>query len=154
MDSIKKLTGVVSGLFFTLIIAWCCSFALKLDLNWYNSLVKPAFLVSPSVMTAFVSVVYVLHILVVARLVTGKHFFPSMVFLFLSGVLSVLFLFSFFGVKNLYLALMIMIMLFGVSLLTQIRFFTKEIKIALYYFPIFIFNAYCFVLTSTIVFHN
>ncbi len=154
MDFIKKLTGVVSGLFFTLVMAWGCSFALNTDLTWYNELYKPAFMPTSSVMTALVSVVYVVHILVVARLVTGRHFFPSLLFLGGVGILSVLFLNSFFKVHNLYLAFSIIIMLFALSLVTEIRFFIKDVRTALYYLPIFVFNAFCFVLTTCCVFAN
>lgn len=154
MDYIKKLIGVVVGLFCTLVVAWFCSFSLKIDFIWYNSLVKPAFLPNTSVMTAFVSMVYFLNIAVIARLVTGKHFYPSMVFLGVVGIFSILFVHSFFTWKNIYLALVFSMIIFAVSLVQQVRFFIKELRIALYYLPVCIFNVYSVIVVSYIAFYN
>ncbi len=154
MDFIKKLIGVVTGLFCTLIVAWFCSFQLKIDFIWYNSLVKPVFLVNEKIMTAFVSGVYFLSSVVVARLVTGKHFYPSMVFLAIIGIFSILFVHTFFSFKNVYLAFVFSLIIFAVSLVLQVRFFTKELRISLYYLPIFIFNAYSVVVMAYIAFAN
>lgn len=154
MDNIKKLIGIVVGIFCTLLMAWFCSFQLKIDFIWYNSLVKPVFLAKPMIMTVFVSVMYLCHILVIARLVTGKHFFPSMVFLAIISIFSILFVHSFFTWKNVYLALVFSLVVFLVSLLVQVRFFLKELRISLYYLPVFIFNAYSTVAVTFIAFAN
>ena len=154
MDYIKKLIGVVTGLFCTLVVAWFCSFQLKIDFIWYNSLAKPLFVASPTIMTLLVAVVYIMSIVVIARLTTGKHFNPSMVFLFITGFFSILFVHAFFTYKNIYLALVFVMVIFLFSLILQVRFFTKELRIALYYLPIFFFNAYSFVVMSVIAFSN
>ena len=154
MDFIKKLIGVVTGVFCTLIVAWFCSLSLNIDFIWYNSLVKPLFLVNDKVMTAFVSGVYILSIVVVARLTTGKHFYPSMVFLAIIGIFSILFVHTFFSFKNVYLAFVFSLIIFAVSLVLQVRFFTKELRISLYYLPIFIFNAYSIIVMAYIAFAN
>ena len=154
MDNIKKLIGIVAGLFCTLIMAWFCSFQLKIDFIWYNTLDKPAFLLSSAGMTVFVSVMYLFHILVIARLVTGKHFFPSMLFLAFVSIFSILFVHSFFTWKNIYLAFVFSLLVFIVSLITQVRFFLKELRISLYYLPVFIFNAYSIIVVSFIAFSN
>lgn len=144
----------MAGLFCTLIMAWFCSFQLKIDFIWYNSLTKPLFTASPMIMTALVSVVYLMHIIVIARLVTGKHFYPSMVFVVLTIIFSIAFVHSFFTFKNVYLALVFSLLIFIVSLLLQVRFFTKELRISLYYLPIFLFNAYSLIVASCIAFAN
>ena len=154
MDYIKKLIGVVTGLFCTLVMAWFCSFQLKIDFIWYNSLTKPLFIAPPMVMTMLVSVVYLMHIIVIARLVTGKHFYPSMVFFALTSIFSILFVHTFFTFKNVYLALVFSLVIFFVSLVLQVRFFTKELRISLYYLPIFLFNAYSVIVVSCIAFSN
>ena len=154
MDFIKKLIGVVTGLFCTLIVAWFCSLSLNIDFIWYNSLVKPLFLVDEKIMTAFVSGAYILSIVVVARLTTGKHFYPSMVFLAIIGIFSILFVHTFFSFKNVYLAFVFSLIIFAVSLVLQVRFFTKELRISLYYLPIFIFNAYSVIVMAYIAFAN
>lgn len=154
MDYIKKLIGVVTGLFCTLVMAWFCSFQLKIDFIWYNSLTKPLFTAPPMVMTMLVSVVYLMHIIVIARLVTGKHFYPSMVFFALTSIFSILFVHTFFTFKNVYLALVFSLVIFFVSLVLQVRFFTKELRISFYYLPIFLFNAYSVIVVSCIAFSN
>jgi hypothetical protein len=105
-------------------------------------------------MTAFVSGVYILSIVVIARLTTGKHFYPSMVFLGVIGIFSILFVHSFFSFKNVYLAFVFSLIIFAVSLVLQVRFFTKELRISLYYLPIFIFNAYSVIVMAYIAFAN
>ena len=154
MDFIKKLVGVVTGLFCTLIVAWFCSLSLNIDFIWYKSLIKPPFLFNAQIMTAFISLVYIMSIVVVARLVTGKHFYPSMVFLAIIGIFSILFVHTFFTFKSLYLAFVFSLIIFAVSLTLQVRFFTKELRISLYYLPIFIFNAYSVVVMAYIAFSN
>ena len=154
MDYIKKLTGIVAGLFFTLVIAWACSFQLKVDFTWYNSLHKPSFLVKPDVMTAFVGVMYLVNIVVVARLVTGRHFFPSMVILSLVGLSSILFVHAFFDLKNVYLAFTFILISAGLALVQQVRFFVKELLIALYYLPVFLFYVYSLLVMGVITFSN
>lgn len=144
----------MAGLFFTLIMAWFCSFQLKIDFIWYNSLTKPLFTATPMIMTALVSVVYLMNIIVIARLVTGKHFYPSMVFVILTIIFSIAFVHSFFTFKNVYLALVFSLLIFIVSLLLQVRFFTKELRISLYYLPIFLLNAYSLIVVSCIAFAN
>ena len=128
--------------------------SLNIDFIWYNSLVKPLFLVNDKIMTAFVSVVYILSIVVVARLTTGKHFYPSMLFLAIIGIFSILFVHTFFSFKNVYLAFVFSLIIFAVSLVLQVRFFTKELRISLYYLPIFIFNAYSVIVMAYIAFAN
>ena len=128
--------------------------SLNIDFIWYNSLVKPLFLVNDKIMTAFVSGVYILSIGVVARLTTGKHFYPSMVFLGVIGIFSILFVHTFFSFKNVYLAFVFSLIIFAVSLVLQVRFFTKELRISLYYLPIFIFNAYSVIVMAYIAFAN
>ena len=154
MDYIKKLIGVVAGLFCTLVVAWFSSFSLKIDFMWYNSLIKPVFTASPPVMTALVSMVYFMSIVVIARLVTGKHFYPSMVFLSAIGIFSILFVHSFFTFKNIYLAFAFSVVIFVISLILQVRFFLKELRISLYYLPIFLFNIYTVIVMSVIAFSN
>lgn len=154
MDYIKKLTGIVAGLFFTLVIAWACSFQLKVDFTWYNSLHKPSFLVKPDVMTVFVGVMYLVNIVVVARLVTGKQFFPSMVILSLVGITSILFVHAFFDLKNVYLAFTFILISAGLALVQQVRFFVKELLIALYYLPVFLFYIYSLLVMGVIAFSN
>lgn len=101
-----------------------------------------------------IAVVYVLHIAVVSRLVIGKHFFPSTLILAGAGVFSILFVFAFFTLENVYLSAVFMGILFALSFVQTVRFFLKELRIALYYLPVFIFNCYAFVAVVAIAFAN
>lgn len=154
MDYIKKLIGIVVGLFLVLVVAWFCSFSLKLDLNWYNTLSKPSFAVDGHVFAAFVSVVYFLHVVVISRLVTGKHLLPSMVFLGVIGLASILFNHTFFTLKNVYVGFIFILLTFVFSTVLQLRFLFKDRMLALYYLPIFVFNFYCLLVTGFIAFSN
>ncbi|MCQ2603363.1 MAG: tryptophan-rich sensory protein [Clostridia bacterium] len=154
VDYIKKLTGIVSGLFITLVGAWICASCLKIDFKWYYSLVKPIVVPTSLGFSIIVSVVYICCILVFSRLIVGKHFFPSVVFMVLCEMFSALFIFAFFRLENLYLALFFIICTFTVSFVTEIRFFIKDIRTAIYYLPVVAFNAYSLILVMAIVFAN
>lgn len=154
MEYIKKLIGLVTGVFCTLVVAWLCADCLKIDFKWYNALVKPVIVPGGGYFTLFVSAAYALNILVVARLVTGKHFFPSTLILAGIGLFSILFIYAFFARCNVYLGLVFMLLVFILSFIQQVRFFIKETLIALYYLPVFIFNCYCLVAVAAIAIAN
>lgn len=154
MDYIKKLIGIVAGLFLVLVVAWFCSFSLKMDFEWYNALSKPLFMADRSVFTALVSVVYFLHVVVISRLVTGKHLLPSMVFLGVIGLASILFNYTFFTLKSVYAGFVFILVIFVFSTVLQLRFLLKDRVLALYYLPIFLFNFYCLMTTSFVAFNN
>lgn len=105
-------------------------------------------------MTVFVGVMYLVNIVVVARLVTGKQFFPSMVILSLVGITSILFVHAFFDLKNVYLAFTFILISAGLALVQQVRFFVKELLIALYYLPVFLFYIYSLLVMGVIAFSN
>ena len=92
MDWVKRMTGLTFALFCILLVAAVGQFCLEIDFKWYSSLNKPAFMPNPFAFRFAVSVVYVCLCAVITRLVVGKHFFPSMIFLAVSGVLSVIFI--------------------------------------------------------------
>lgn len=125
-----------------------------MDLIWYNSLVKPVFVPSSGYFTLLLAIVYVLQIAVFARLVIGKHFFPSVFILLAVEVFSALFVYAFFSRCNVYLGMVFIIFVFVLSFIQQVRFFIKELRIAVYYLPIFIFNCYCLVTVCVIAFAN
>lgn len=154
MEYVKRLAGLAVGTFSVLVVAWICSTCLNVDFKWYYLLDKPIVVPSGAIFTLMVSVVYVLHTAVVSRLVVGKHFFPSTLILGGVGVFSILFVFSFFTLKNVYLAATFMAVTFALSLIQTVRFFIKELRIALYYLPIFAFNCYAFILSLSIAFTN
>lgn len=154
MENIKKLTGIVAGTACVAAVAWICSICLNIDFKWYNSLVKPVVVPKGGIFSLIIAVVYVLHIAVVSRLVIGKHFFPSTLILAGAGVFSILFVFAFFTLENVYLSAVFMAILFALSFVQTVRFFLKELRIALYYLPVFIFNCYAFVAVVAIALAN
>ncbi len=154
MEYVKRLAGLAVGTFSVLIVAWICSTCLNVDFKWYNALDKPIVVPSGAIFTLMISVVYVLHAVVISRLVVGKHFFPSTLILGGVGVFSILFVFAFFTLKNVYLATTFMAVAFALSLIQTVRFFIKELRIALYYLPVFAFNCYAFILSLAIAFTN
>lgn len=148
------MIGIVAALFCTLIIAGLCSYCFKPDFIWYNSLVKPAFAVSNGWFSLFVSISYLSCILSVSRLVEYKHLFPSMLFFVILGAGCVLFVWSFFSLKNLLLALISIALVLGVAYTLFLRFLCKEIKIALEFLPTLLFDMYGFIVVLSIVMAN
>lgn len=154
VDWVKRMTGLTFALFCILLVAAVGQFCLEIDVEWYHSLVKPPFLLSPFGFTVVVSLVYVCMCAVITRLVVGKHFFPSMIFLSLTGVLAVVYIFVMFRVKSVYGASVAMCAVFAVSFIQQVRFFLKDRVLALVYLPVFAFNAYCAVVAFSLAAAN
>ena len=148
------MLGLVAGLFCVLVVAGLSSAIFKIDLKWYIALNKPSFVVSGWWFSIFVSIAYISSILSVSRLVHFKHFFPSMIFFAVLGIFSVLFVLCFFRLHNLILSLVCMTVVFAMAFTLLIRFFMKELKIALEFLPTFIFNAYAFLCVMYIVMNN
>lgn len=148
------MTGLTFALFCILLVAAVGQFCLEIDVEWYHSLVKPPFLLSPFGFTVVVSLVYVCVCAAITRLVVGKHFFPSMIFLTLTGVFAVIFLFVMFRLKSVYGAAVVMCLVFAVSFIQQVRFFLKDRVLALIYLPVFAFNAYCAVVAFSLAAAN
>lgn len=69
-----------------------------------------------------------------------------MIFLAVSGVLSVIFIFVMFRLKSVYGATVAMTAVLAVSFVQMTRFVFKDGKLALMYLPVFVFNAFCTVL--------
>lgn len=154
VDAVKRLIGIVAGIFCTLVVAELCSYCFKIDLKWYISLVKPPFCVSSGWMTCFVAICYISTIITIAMLVEHKWFFPSMIFFVLLGVFCILFVFAFFTCKNILLALVFMTFAEGLSFGLLIRFLSKKAIVALAYLPSFLFNSYSFLVTLCITLAN
>lgn len=154
MDKLKRLVGIVAGLFCTLIVAMLCSYCFKLDVYWYSNLVKPSYLPPGGGFTVMVGISYISTIWVISRLVEHKHIFPSMfIFVFL-GVFCILFVYAFFTLKMLVLALFFIIAVFALSFTLLIRFLIKDPLTALIYLPAFAFNSFCMVIVFGIVMCN
>ncbi len=148
------MIGIVAGIFLTLLVAGLCSICLKLDLKWYVSLDKGAFLSSGEFFRVCVVTAYASSIVAMSRLVEHKHIFPSMLFFAILGVGCVLFCWAFFCLKNLLLALFFVTVVLAMSLVLTVRFFAKDVKLALLYLPSFVFNAYAFLMTLFIAMAN
>lgn len=136
------MTGLTAALFCILVVSALGQFCLKIDMTWYSALNKPAFLLSPFGFTVIVSAVYVFSAAVITKLVVGRHFFPSMAILALSGALSVLYIFVTFRLKSLYGGAVVALLLFLVSFALTVRFLFKDRTLALLYLPVFAFNVY------------
>lgn len=93
-------------------------------------------------------------ILSITRLVEHKHIFPSMLFFAVLGVFVILFVFAFFTLKNLLLALVFMTVVLAFAYVLFIRFLTKDVTLALIFFPTLAFNIYAFVCTIAILMAN
>lgn len=148
------MIGIVAGIFSILIVSGLCSLCFNIDLKWWITLDKPLFVLSGGWFTAFVSIAYVSCVLAISRLVQFKHIFPSMIYFVVMGVFAILFVFAFFTLKNLWIALVCMTIVLAMSYVLLIRFLTKEVKIAIEFLPAFLFNFYAFLCTLCIAMNN
>lgn len=148
------MIGMVAGLFCTLLVAGLCSFCFKIDFNWYVGLNKPAFVVSGGWFSVFVTISYISTVLSISRLVEHKHIFPPFIFYSVLGVSCIMFVFSFFRLKILLLALFFISVALTMSAVLLVRFIIKDFKSALLYFPAFIFNLYAYLCALCIAMAN
>lgn len=146
--------GITVALFCVLLVAGGGQFCMKIDLKWYSDLIKPAFMPSAFGFSVLVTGVYACCIAVITRLVVHKRFFPSMVMLAGTGVLSLIFLFTVFRLKSLYVGATVMLILFILSFLIEVRFAIKDRATSLYYFPVLLFNGFCLVLSFALALAN
>ena len=145
---------MVVALFATLVVAGLSSYCFKMDFKWYVALAKPSFVLSQAYFSSFVVVTYLSSILSITRLVEHKHIFPSMVFFAFLGTFAILFVFAFFALKNLLLALVFMVVVLAFAYVLFIRFLTKDVTLALIFSPTLLFDIYAFVCTIAIVMAN
>ena len=145
---------MVVALFATLVVAGLSSYCFKMDFKWYITLAKPSFVLSQAYFSSFVVVTYLSSILSITRLVEHKHIFPSMLFFAFLGTFAILFVFAFFTLKNLLLALVFMVVVLAFAYVLFIRFLTKDVTLALIFSPTLLFDIYAFVCTIAIVMAN
>ncbi len=148
------MIGIVAGVFCTLIVAWSCSYCFRFDAAWYVALVKPPYVLSGGWFTAFVCAAYASAILSVSRLVEHKHFFPSMLFFVGLGVSCILFVWAFFTLKRLALALAFMTAALAFAYVLFIRFLMKDVATAISFLPALLFDIYAFLCTLAIAMQN
>lgn len=154
MDQLKRMIGLVVGLMLALIASGLCSVCFNIDLKWWIALNKPTFLLPNGWFSIFVGVSYLSSVLAISRLVEFKHIFPSMLYFLLLGVFCILFVYAFFTLKNLVFAFVSMTIVLGLSYMLFIRFLTKEVRIAIEFFPTFLFNVYGFTCVLCIFMNN
>ena len=142
------------ALFATLVVAGLSSYCFKMDFKWYIALAKPPFVLSQAYFSSFVVVTYLSSILSITRLVEHKHIFPSMVFFLILGTFVILFVFAFFTLKNLLLALVFMVIVLAFAYVLFIRFMTKDVTLSLIFSPTLLFDIYAFVCVVAIVMAN
>lgn len=77
-----------------------------------------------------------------------------MLFFALLGTSCVLFVFAFFTVKNILLALVFMTFVLAFAYVLFIRFMTKDVALALIFSPTLLFDVYAFLSTLAILMAN
>lgn len=148
------MTGLTAALFCVLLFSAFAQFILEIDVVWYNSLVKPAFMLSPFGFRVTVCIVYACIAAVITRLVVGKHFFPSTVILALTAAIALECLFCVFRARSLVGGAVAACLLAATSLVLLVRFVLKDGLLALVYSPVFVFNAYCLAVTCFLALNN
>lgn len=148
------MIGMVIGLFCILIVSGLCSICFKMDLKWWISLEKPAFVLSGGWYTLFVCLAYLSSILAISRVVERKRFFPAMVIFIFVGIGAVLFVFAFFTLKNLLFAFVSISIVLAASCCLFARFISKDLVSALVYLPSFVFNFYAYLCALSLLMSN
>ena len=138
------MIGISVGIFCTLIVAALSSYCFKPDLAWLYSLALPAYMVPPAAFEAMVALSYLSCILAVGRLVEYRHIFPSMLFFAGLGTSSVLFVYAFFKLKQIWWGLFFMTATLAFAFVLFFRFMIKDLKMALEFLPAFVFDFYAF----------
>ncbi len=148
------MIGIVAGIFCTLIVAALISYCFKFDARWFYSLKLPAVMPPPVAFEIMVAASYASCIFAIGRLVEYKHIFPSMLFFVALGVSCILFVHTFFGLKQLLWGLVFMSATAGFAFVLFFRFLMKDIKIALAFLPAFLFDLFGFVMVVYIAMAN
>ncbi len=148
------MIGIVAGLFCVLVTSGLCSLCFDIDLKWWISLEKPDFVLAGGWYSLLVGICYLSCVLSVSRLVEFRHIFPSMIYFLVLGLFSVLYVYAFFKMKSLVVALADMAIVLASSYILFVRFMMKDYKIAIEFFPTFAFNVYAFVCTLCIFMTN
>ena len=148
------MTGLTAALFCVLLFSAFAQFILEIDVEWYNSLSKPSFMLSPFGFRVTVCLMYACVVAVITRLVVGKHFFPSTVILALTAAFSLACLFWIFRARALVGAAFAACLLVASSLVLLVRFVFKDGVLALVYAPVFLFNAYCLAVMCFLALNN
>lgn len=154
METVKKLLGLVVGIFCVLIVAWLCSFCFKMDAEWYAALNKPPIVPANGWFPFFVITTYASTIFVIARLVCGRHLFPAILIFILTGFCAVMFVHTFFALKEILIALIFSCGLALSSFALFVRFIIKDVVAAIMYLPATIFNSYAFIVNICIAMLN
>lgn len=154
VEWVKRMTGLTAALFCVLLFSAFAQFILEIDVEWYNSLSKPSFMLSPFGFRVTVCLMYACVVAVITRLVVGKHFFPSTVILALTAVFALVCLFCIFRARALVGGAFSACLLVAASLALGVRFAFKDGVLALVYAPVFLFNAYCLVVMCFLALNN
>jgi len=150
----KWLIGLVTAIFYTLIIAWFSSFFFKIDVNWFNLLNKPSFMPNIFVYELCETISYVLISIVLARLIVNRKFGLQFIFIILDGVFSILFIMTFFYFQQIYIATAIIAIIFALSITISVLLFMRDSLCAIVYFPIALWHSFLFILAFVIALHN
>ncbi len=150
----KRMIGIVIGVFCILVVEGLCLICFNMDLKWWIALNKPAFVLPGGWFTLLVCVAYLSSILSISRIVERKRFFPSMAIFLIVGVFAILFVLAFFTLKNLLFGFVCISLTFGASFCLFMRFVVKDWVTALMYLPSFSFNFYAYLCVLSILMCN
>ena len=134
------MTGLTAALFCVLLFSAFAQFILEIDVVWYNSLVKPSFMLSPFGFRVTVCIVYACIAAVITRALTAAF--------------SLACLFWIFRARALVGAAFAACLLVASSLVLLVRFVFKDGVLALVYAPVFLFNAYCLAVMCFLALNN
>lgn len=148
------MIGLVVGLLCILVVAGLCSACFDLDVEWYNTLILPNFVLTGGYFTLFTLISYTSSLLTISRLVEFKHLFPSMLYFLILGISCILFMLFFFKLKIIWTALVFITIAAMISYVLFIRFLGKEIKMALEFLPTLAFNIYSLLCVLAIFMNN
>lgn len=154
VEWVKRITGLTAALFCVLLFSAFAQFILEIDVKWYNSLIKPSFMLSPFGFRVTVCLVYACLAAVTTRLVVGKRFFPSTVILAATAAFALACLACVFRARSLVGGAFSACLLTAASFLLGVRFAVEDGALVLVYAPVFAFNVYALTVLCFLAVNN
>jgi hypothetical protein len=150
----KWLIGLVSAIFFIMIIAWLSSYFYTPATPWYGALVKPRAMLKPLSYDICEIVVYLFTALALAKLIVKRKFNLAFFFILAAGLLSVVFLVCFFSLHSLFAAAAVLAAVLVLDTAVLLKALFNDPLCAAFYAPIFAWHIYLFCTTVFIALHN
>lgn len=156
MKSVKWLFALFFALTFTLLDELIGAFAVKAGLEWYNTLLLPAFSLPSTVHTVIWCIVYVAEAYVIAQLLVSNYIKPFMATYLAIKLLSAVWTVTFFGAHGTLPSLIVLttIILINFYYLKRLLHIPTHRLKSLLFIPVLCWYCYLWILNYCIALTN